>query len=267
MTATIETPRTTARIELRLLGPLRLGCGTEDITPTPTKMKQLVAMLAFNANAATSVSSLIDGLWEGHPPNSARGTLHTYITTLRRTLEATLPSRSRLEARDIVVTQGASYVLAVEPGATDLGRYRERVRTGLAALKEGSLAAGTRLIREGLAEWRGEPIADVALTETLDAEVLRLRESRLYALEQCLQAELRLGWHAKCLEELALLCKRNPLHEGFHRQRMIALNRSGRRAEALRVFEQLEAVLQEELEIEPDSTSLQVRDLIYAGRA
>ena len=66
-------------------------------------------------------------------------------------------------------------------------------RSGLAALRGGSSADAARQLRDALALWRGQPLADVESRTLTDREVPRLVELRLQALEARVDADLQLG--------------------------------------------------------------------------
>jgi SARP family transcriptional regulator, regulator of embCAB operon len=85
----------------------------------------------------------------------------------------------------------------------------------------------------------------------LAMEVKRLEESRLCALDQRIEADLRLGRHREVLAELTVLTSRYRTHENLHAQFMIALHRSGRRGEALNAYLQLRTTLGRDLGLEP----------------
>lgn len=81
----------------------------------------------------------------------------------------------------------------------------------------------------------------------------RLTEARLLLLQWRYDAELALGGArlAGLVPELAALVAEHPLREAYHRQLMLALHRTGRRAEALAVHRDLRTRLIEDLGIEP----------------
>ena len=109
-------------------------------------------------------------------------------------------------------------------------------------------------LREALALWRGPPLADLAYEPFAQAEIARLEELRLAALEQRIDAELAIGRHAELAGELEALVAEHPLRERLRGQLMLALYRSGRQAEALEAFRHARESLVDELGIEPDPT-------------
>ena len=60
-----------------------------------------------------------------------------------------------------------------------------------------------------------------------------------------------LGRHEALIGELETLTSQHPMRERLWSQRMLALYRSGRQAEALRVFQELRSTLVDDLGIEP----------------
>jgi YVTN family beta-propeller protein len=101
---------------------------------------------------------------------------------------------------------------------------------------------------------------DAALGFTYDSfaqsEIGRLDELRLGAVEERIEADLALGRHDEVSSELQRLVVEHPLRERFRGQLMLALYRSGRKAEALRIYDDGRRALAEELGLEP-SESLQ----------
>jgi DNA-binding SARP family transcriptional activator len=87
----------------------------------------------------------------------------------------------------------------------------------------------------------------------LGVEVVRLQESRLGVLEQCIDAELRLGRHYPLLSELAKLTASYPMHENLCAQFMVALYRAGRQWRALEVYRSMRDALVEEFGVEPSA--------------
>ena len=109
-----------------------------------------------------------------------------------------------------------------------------------------------------LGEWRGDAFAEFAETEWIRPEAVRLEELRLVAAEARIDAQLRVGRHHEVVGEVDALRLDHPLREQFARQAMLALYRSGRQAEALRIAQQFRATLRDDLGLEP---SADLRDL------
>ena len=102
-----------------------------------------------------------------------------------------------------------------------------------------------------LALWRGDVLADLADYEFVAPVATRLADRRKAAVEAKIDAELALGRHASVLGQLNELVARDPLNEGLHRQRIIALYRCGRPSDALAAYDQLRHQLADELGVDP----------------
>jgi hypothetical protein len=85
------------------------------------------------------------------------------------------------------------------------------------------------------------------------AEIVRLEESRLDALEQRVEADLASDRHAQLVGELEALVAEHSLRERLWMQLMLALYRSSRQAEALEAYRGARRVLDEELGLEPSA--------------
>ncbi|MBT2369106.1 tetratricopeptide repeat protein [Streptomyces sp. ISL-10] len=220
------------------------------------KLRTLLATLLLRPNKVVPVDELKAALWGDEPPASAHASLHNHVTRLRRILA----EEGRLRA----VAPG--YVLRVAPGELDTEVFEERVRTARAACGRGDWAAVVAAARDGLALWRGSPLAGVyGPDEAEPALAQRLRESRLLLLEWRYDAELALGRHDALGPELAALVAEYPLREAFHRQLMLALHRTGRQAEALDVYRSLRRTLVEELGVDPGPAVREAHEEVLRG--
>jgi len=179
-------------------------------------------------------------LWGGRPPATLTAQLYTYVSRLRRALGP--GARITRGARGYALSTGTSFV--------DLFRFRDLAERGGAALAVGRHRQAARTLQDALALWRGPALADVS-DHLSGAETPALEEWRIRALSGRIEADLALGRHARLVPELTGLTDRHPLHEGFRAQLMAALDRGGRRAEALAVYDRTRRLLGSELGVEP----------------
>jgi predicted ATPase/class 3 adenylate cyclase len=99
--------------------------------------------------------------------------------------------------------------------------------------------------------WRGPPLAEVAFDDFAQAEIRRLEELHLVALETRIEADLQLGRHVDVIGELDGLLAEHPTREHLAGQLMLALYRTGRQADALETYQRTRAHLASELGLEP----------------
>lgn len=261
-------------VDIGVLGALDVRVRGISITPTAPKPRQALALLASSVDRLVPVGVLTEELWGSHPPRSARTTLQTYVLQLRGLIAAALapqadskPDERQLagaKAKDILVTLPGGYQLMGNGGAHDAEKFEMLAGRGYRAVDAGEHSRASTVLRQALGLWSGEAYSDVRLGMQLHAESLRLEESRLCAWEQCFEAELRMGRHRELLSELTVLVNRFPVHENLHAQFMLALYRSGRRGEALRVYQRLRSALVRELGLEPSARLRRLQRSILA---
>ena len=248
----------TCPMEIRVLGPLEVGLDGRPVELPSAKACLLLASLVVRANEVVSTDRLFEVLWGAQPPDTAANTLQTYVAHLRAVLE---PERARREAGRLLVTRPPGYVLAIEPDRIDAVRFERLAAQGRGELAT-SPADAARTLRAALALWRGEALADFTFAPFAQADITRLAELRVSALEDRIGADLALGAHRALTAELAQLVKEHPLRERFAAQLMVALYRSGRQADALRAYGRLRATLIEQLGIEPNPTLARLEQAI-----
>jgi DNA-binding SARP family transcriptional activator len=222
-------------MEFRILGPLEVSEDGRVLRLGGSKQRALLASLLLSANEVVSRDRLIDELWGASPPDTARTALQVYVSQLRKAL-----------GRDLILTQAPGYLIRVSDGELDFHRFEQLVAT--ARMEEPAQAAP--LLREGLALWRGAPLAELG-DSFARPERAQLEEQRVAALEQRIEAELALERHAELVPELEGLVRARPLRERLRGQLMLALYRCGRQADALEVYRTGRRLLDEELGLEP----------------
>lgn len=254
-------------MQFQVLGPLEIRGGAAPVQLTAAKPRAVLALLLANANATVATGSLTEEVWEHDPPASAPTTLQTYIFQLRKMLaqlagESSDPARARVHARETLVTRPLGYLLRLEPGQSDLLRFRHLLREGREAMEQRRLTSASALLREALGLWRGDAFAGVRLGPRLKVHAIELEEVRLTALEWSVEVDLRLGRHQELISELTALTARHPLHEGLHSHLMSALCLSGRRSDALDVYQRLRSVLVRDLGLEPSWSIQQTQQAV-----
>jgi predicted ATPase len=120
------------------------------------------------------------------------------------------------------------------------------------------------LLAEALGLWRGPPLADFTYEPFAQAEITRLEELRLEAIELRIEAELELGRHTRLVGELERLVALYPFRERLHGQLMLALYRSGRQAEALDAYRAARKTMADELGINPSPALRELEQAILS---
>ena len=235
-------------MEFRVLGSLEVVDHDGPVALGAPKQRALLAVLLLHRGEPVSSDRLIDEIWGEQPPASANKLVQGYVSNLRKVL-----GDGRL------VTQGRGYMLRIEPGQTDVDRFEALAAGGRRELEqEGDALTAAAALREALGVWRGPPLADFAYERFAQAEIARLDEARLAALEDRIDADLASGEHARLVGELEALVREHPVRERLRGQLMLALYRSGRQADALEAYREARGWLRDELGLEPGH---ELRDL------
>ena len=195
-------------------------------------------MLALQVNRTVSTDRLIEGLWDERAPSSAPKLVQLYVSHLRKLLA---------ECEAEIVTRGRGYELRLVAEQVDTVRFERLVD---AAVPHGR-GSSHRAAREALGLWRGGALADLIDEPFAAPEIRRLEQLRLRAEELAIGADLAAGRHCDVIGELEALVAEDPLREQLQAQRMLALYRSGRQAEALTVYREVRELLVDQIGVEP----------------
>lgn len=224
-----------------VLGALRIRDDHgEPIELSSAKQRLLLALLVYRQSQPLSADRLLDLLWHGEPPRTARTNLQVYVHRLRQVLG------------DHRIQHGPDgYRLVAEPGEIDAVLFEDH-------------AAGGRH-HEALDLWQGDAYAGFEEVDVLRDEASRLAELRLLSLEERLETDLEGGQHARVVAELQALVMGHPLRERLRGQLMLALYRCGRAAEAAEVYRTGRAAMVEELGLEPGPGLRRLEQAILSG--
>jgi DNA-binding SARP family transcriptional activator len=242
-----------------ILGPLRVIDAHGVATLNTPKVGSLLATLLVRADRFVEADQLIAALWADRPPRRAMAGLHVYVSALRKFLSR--PDRPDGRIR----TAPAGYMLELGDDEFDVHDFRRLVEQGRAHGRAQRFAAALACFEEALALWRGPALGEVGGGPATDMFVTWLDEVRMECVELLVDVQLRLGLHRQLVGRLFLLTAEHPLRETLYRQLMLALYRSERPAEALRVYQSVRRTLRGELGLEPGRALRETQRAILAA--
>jgi predicted ATPase/DNA-binding SARP family transcriptional activator len=238
-------------VEFRLLGTVEAGIDGRAVDLGSARQRCVLVALLMEFNHVVPVDQLIDRVWGERVPRSARGTLYSYLSRLRKGFAATHDVR--------IIQQSGGYQLTIDESAVDVYRFRRLIADARSADDERALT----LFEQALALWRGEPFGDLDTAWLASIRATLAQERSAAALDH-VDVALRCGQHGALLSTLSTLAGENPLDERVTGQLMLALYRSGRRAEALTCYQQARNRLAEELGTDPGPALQQLHHRILA---
>lgn len=225
----------------QLLGTLTVRRNGDRVDLGGLRQQRLLVALLLDVDRVVSGDRLIDAMWDGEPPATARRQLHNAVAAIRRSFTS---------AKDIIVKDGPGYRIQVDPQAVDAHRFTTTMARASGDVAGGRLERAVELLESGLALWEGPALSGLR-SSTLDIAAAKLEEKRLSAIEQLFALRLAGGDAAALVPQLGELVSQHPLREETRRLLILALHHSGRRADALNVYEQGRRLLRDEMGVDP----------------
>jgi predicted ATPase len=241
------------KFRLSLLGRFELATADGIIHLPSKKLSGLLAYLACTAHQPQPRERLATLLWGSHYETQARQSLRQALFRLRRTL-----------GQDALLNNDDEVWLA--PGAIDCDVVRFKAL----------IAGGSRASLAAVDLYRGPLLSDLSIAEDSwsdwrAAERERLEGFALDAMVGHSQEALLAGHEEAALKAAHRAIQVNALREDAHRLIVRALVALGRKAEALKHYQDLVALLKRELSAEPDaitqSLAAELRSATPLGRS
>lgn len=248
----IQRPRTRAfPVDLRVLGAVEAESDGRFLPLGSPRQRAVLVALLVEADRTVPMSEMVDRVWGTRPPHRARGTLQSYVSRVRRVLAPTGVH---------ITSEAGGYRCRTPPDTVDLHRFRDLVATARAQDDRRAVDS----YAAAFALWRGEPFHELDTPWLNQVRTSIAAERRTAELDHT-DRRLRLGHHAHLLPDLTARVAAHPLDEGLAGQLMLALYRSGRQADALRVYQNARAVLIGELGLEPGRDLHELHQRILAA--
>ena len=230
-------------VRFRVLGGLLVRVGDRAVELGPPKQRTVLGVLALSPNTLIHRDAIAEAVWGGLLPAAPARLIPTYLSQLRHAL-----SPARRGVRNLIVSDGPRYRLAVTADEHDLLEFRHLVRR--AAVAEPATSA--ELYQEALGLFDDEPVADLDGLHSLP-EVAAIRIERITAVLAFADVALSVGRHAAVLPHLRVAAAAEPLHSGVQARLMRALAAGGQVPAALQHFQAVRRHLRDELGLEPDA--------------
>jgi DNA-binding SARP family transcriptional activator len=226
-------------VSLGILGPLRVQVDGETVAAKRPAVRNLLGALLLHTGETPSATRVTELGWG--PDGCSSGSLHTTVSRLRDWLKEEC-------GPDATVTwDGHGYRLELPRSEDDFAKYRQ---LALAPRPVDPFERAQALHR-ALDLWRGPLFADGPEWIRTDPLVRRWEESRIGLVLELADAALQAGQPEFTLDQLEQLASELPYDERVHARLLTILLASGRRAEALRRYDDVRRRLSEELGVGP----------------
>ena len=238
------------------------GMGVDDVDGPVSiggpKQRRLLALLAIRPESMVSNDWLAEYLWDDDErPEPTAPALRTFVSRLRRAFPEA--------AQDWVLTESGGYRFSAPVEAVEHRRFAMLRAKATRARGLGDPLTALQHLDEALAMWRGEPFRELEDLDWAQSDIEQLRLDRLEMMEERWEAVLALGRHTQITGELAAFTAEHGLRDRAVRQYSLALHRSGRTTEALRVIDLHRRTLGEQSGLEPSSAVMELEAALLAG--
>ena len=176
-------------MEYRVLGKLEVLRDGHPVDLGAFRQRALLALLLTAPNSVFSTDRILDELWGDAGGVDKQNALWVYVSGLRKALE---PDREKRTDGSILLTRAPGYLIEADAEQIDSLRFERMVTEGR-ALADIDPAAASLVLGESLALWRGRAFEEFTYESFAQAEIARLEELRLEAVELRLDADLQTG--------------------------------------------------------------------------
>jgi predicted ATPase/DNA-binding SARP family transcriptional activator len=243
-------------VRIRLLGGFEVTVADRPVAADAwrlRKAKTLVKLLALARGHRLHREALVAVLWPDRDAASATNNLHQALYIARRALAGT---SGALCLRDDVVLLSEGAMPWLDTDAFE------------AACRRAHQTRDPEDYRAAAELYRGDLLPEDRFEEWTEGPREALRERHLGLLVEYADVLSDRGEHAEVVGIAGAVTAADPFHEGAQRTLMTALAASGRRYEALAVFDRLRETLTEEYAADPEPATRRLyRDLLVDGGA
>ena len=245
--APTEPPRGTRinTTEIGILGTLRSKIDGNEVVLPGTKLRSIMAILAFRAGDTVASDVLVEELGLDRTSTNAANALQAHVSRLRRWL------CTHDCAPNLLETTNSGYRLNLDRSQVDAHLFVDQAEQAIALAPAAPSVVAT-MLEDALKLWRGDALLDVIDGPLAAAIADELKFSRATAREGPSGGLARVGQRPQGDRQCARIRRRRPpLNEALWESQIIALRRLGRHAQAVDCYNRARKTLSDELGIQP----------------
>lgn len=236
---------------IRMLGGLRARVRDREIARFRTqKTGALLAYLAYHREQLHPREVLAEMLWPWSAPTAGRKSLSMALSSLRSQLEP-----PGIDAGSVILADRQSVGLSPATVTTDVTEFHALLRRAEVA---GSDAERLQCTAEAVALYRG-PLLPGYYQDWLLPEQRRLADAYFAALRHLTNELAARGDYQSAIDHARQAVSFDPVREGAHEHLIRLLIAAGDPVAAVRQYEELEQVLEEQLSEQPSAALRELR--------
>lgn len=235
---------------LEMLGTLQAVAHGRTVSRFRTRrVAMLFAYLALHGNRAHAREEVADLLWPEADESAARRNLRQAVHSLRQVLEP-----PHVEAGSILRVDQSLISLNPREVATDVEELESSLREARAL---SAPEARLTKLQQAIALYKGDLLPGIDELWVLN-ERLRMEDLYLSALKMAVADSVALGQTDAAIQLLRLAIAKEPLDEDLHTTLMRQYLLAGRPRSAVQQYEELAALLEAELNCQPEPKAQQL---------
>lgn len=258
------TSRGPQNISARLLGNFEayLSDGTRIKNCPHKKSQELFKLLLADQSIRHHKEKLLTMLWGDEDVNKARCKLHTAVSRLRRHLQQIGLGD------DILLFENETYFINDRvPIQTDLVKFEALIRAGQHLEAVGEIELAIKEYEKALMLYRDDFLAELVDADWLFSKRIYIEQVLLETLTRLAECHYDCGRYSEATIYCRRILKHDNLREDIYRWLMCSLNQQGLRCQALKAYQQLRQVLNQELGVEPMQKTTELADCIREERS
>jgi DNA-binding SARP family transcriptional activator len=246
-------------LTVSFLGQFRVSVNDRPIENWPKgKGRAILKYLLAHRERPISREVLMETFWAETDPERMRNNLHVSIHGLRRALR----SVTDVEIIEFSREDGV-YRLASDLHVwIDVEEFEQHVKVGRQMEAAGQFASAVASYERAANLYQGDFLAEDSYEEWPAARRESLRLDYIDILDRLSQIYFSQGHYTTCVTLCQLILARDNCREDAHCRLMRCYSRQGQHHLALRQYQVCVKALKDELEVEPDSTTIQLVERI-----
>ncbi len=250
------------QLRVQTLGGFRVWRGEAEMEAREwrrDKARQLFQLLLAHRGRPLQREAITETLWPALSPEAANRDFKVALNALTRALE---PTRSPEAPSAYMGREGSTYFVRPEADVwLDTAEFVRAAEAGLAQAEAGQPDAALEWLRAALQAYGGDFLPEALYDDWASEARERLLALYLRAADRLAGLLIQAGHCDEGVTTCQLILERDPCWEHAYRLMMLAHERQGNRAQALRVYQRCCSVLRQELAVEPSpaTTALYAR--------
>jgi DNA-binding SARP family transcriptional activator/DNA-binding NarL/FixJ family response regulator len=241
-------------IEAFFFGPLRVLVNDRSIENWPSKKgKSIFAYLLLNHRKKIFRDVLMDLFWQKSDPDSARNCLNVTIHGLRRVLQDKDPQN------DYIFFKDECYYFNPELDIRlDVDKFRSTWRKAQSIEHEQNLSAAVYEYERVAAIYKGEFLEDELYDNLSSIDRENLKEIYLVILNKISLSCMLNKNYRNTIRLCEDILNKDNCSEQIYRRLMECYYRIGQRDKALKLFRKCSKILRDELDVKPETTTIEL---------